>query len=352
MADVPDGYSLFRADLEHMASEARGIWHDLSGASILITGGTGFFGMWLAEGLLWANAALGLGLTVTLLSRDGAAFLAGRGSHLRGHGALGVISGDVASFDPGARRFTHIVHAAVAAPHGHVAQHHIETALAGTARIVRLAADHGCEAVLLTSSGAVYRHPDPPAAGRDVEGPSGRQDYTGFRPAYAEAKRMAETMLAAGGEQYGFRCAIARCFAFAGAYLPLDGGLALGNFIRDALTGRDIVVAGDGTPLRSYLYAADLVVWLMTILTRGEDCRPYNVGGADTVSIAGLAREVAAAAGGGTQVIVQGRLAPGAAPDVYLPDLRRATAELGLRAAIDLPDAIRRTLAWYRARPA
>lgn len=352
MADPPEGYSLFRADLDHMASEARGVWHDLSGASILITGGTGFFGMWLTEGLLWANAALDLGLTVTLLSRDGAAFLAGRGRHLRSHAALDVISGDIGSFDPGGRRFTHIVHAAVAAPHSHLAQHHVETALAGTARIVRLAADHRSEAVLLTSSGAVYRHLDPPAADRDVEGPSGRRDYTGFRPVYAEAKRMAETMLAAGGERHGFRCAIARCFAFAGAYLPLDGGLALGNFIRDALAGRDIVVAGDGTPLRSYLHAADLVVWLVTILTRGEDCRPYNVGGADAVSIADLAREVAAAAGGGTKVIVQGRPVPGAAPDVYLPDLRRTTAELGLRVAIGLPDAIGRTLAWYRARPA
>lgn len=347
---TPAGFSLSRQDLDHISGGIAPLRDALAGASILITGGTGFFGMWLVEGLLWAEAAHALGLRLAILSRDGDRFLSGRGSHLRGQSNLTVLTGDVASFEDGGRRFTHIIHAANEGDTGHSAVRHLDAALGGTRRIIELAAAHGTEAVLLTSSGAVYRPVDPPSPGPSVEGPAGPGDYTAYRAVYAETKRMMETMIAAGSERYGFRATIARCFAFTGAWLPLDGGLAMGNFIRDALAGRDIVVAGDGTAIRSYLYGADLAIWLLTVLVRGEGCRPYNVGGAEGISIADLARLVSAAAGRPDGVVVRTPASPGGARDIYLPDLTRTTEELGLQATIDIRQAVHRTLDWYRTR--
>jgi len=347
---TPEGFSLFRRDLEHIAVSVAPLGDALADASVLITGGTGFFGMWLAEGLLWADRAHRLGLRVVVLSRDAERFLGGRGRHLRGQPNLSVLSGDIASFDPGGHRFTHIIHAANEGDAGHSASRHLDAALGGTGHIVDLAAAHGTKAVLLTSSGAVYRPMDPPSPGASAEGPAGAADYTAYRPVYAEAKRMMETLLAAGSERHGFRAAIARCFAFTGAYLPLDGGLAMGNFIRDALAGRDIALAGDGTAVRSYLYGADLVTWLLTVLVHGESCRPYNVGGAEAVSVADLARVVSAQAGRPVDVTIRRPANPGAPKDTYLPDLTRAMGELGLGVSVDLREAVRRTLDWYRAR--
>ena len=124
----------------------------------------------------------------------------------------------------------------------------------------------------------------------------------------------------------------------------------MGNFIRDALAGRDIVIAGDGTAMRSYLYGTDLAIWLLTVLVRGRTCRPYNVGGAEAVSIAELARLVSAEAGRPDEVLVRTPARPGAPRDIYLPDLSRTTGELGLRVTVDLRQAVKSTLDWYAER--
>jgi len=130
------------------------------------------------------------------------------------------------------------------------------------------------------------------------------------------------------------------------------GALMGGNFIGDDLKGGPIQVKGDGTPLRSYLYAADLAVWLWTILLRGESCRPYNVGASEAISIAELAQTVAECVTPRSKVVFQQVPQPGLLPARYVPATERARAELGLTAVIPIPEAIRRTAEWARLRPA
>jgi dTDP-glucose 4,6-dehydratase len=147
---------------------------------------------------------------------------------------------------------------------------------------------------------------------------------------------------------YGFDALIARLFAFVGPYLPLDANYAVGNFIRDALAGGPVRIEGDGAPYRSYLYAADLAIWLWTILFRGASARPYNVGSPEAFSIADLAARVTAQIAPGAPIQIARPPAPGAPPSRYVPDMRRAETELGLRVWIPLEEGIRRTGEWRR----
>jgi dTDP-glucose 4,6-dehydratase len=126
----------------------------------------------------------------------------------------------------------------------------------------------------------------------------------------------------------------------------LDNHFAVGNFIRDALLGGPIRVAGDGTPYRSYLYAADLAIWLWWILLRGESCRPYNVGSEESISIGDLARTVAGLCQPEASVLVAQEAVPGRPVERYVPSTQRARGELGFQERVGLRDAIERTMAW------
>jgi nucleoside-diphosphate-sugar epimerase len=169
----------------------------------------------------------------------------------------------------------------------------------------------------------------------------------GTTRAYAEAKRQCEALCTSFACEHGFEAKIARGFAFLGPYLPLDTHLAAGNFLRDALRGGPVIVQGDGTAVRSYLYGADLTVWLWTILFRGAAGRAWNVGSDAPVSIGDLARAVAEACEPPVTVKLLGQARPDAPADFYVPDISRARRELGLDVLIPLPEAIRRTLRWH-----
>jgi dTDP-glucose 4,6-dehydratase len=137
-----------------------------------------------------------------------------------------------------------------------------------------------------------------------------------------------------------------------GPYLALDDKFAIGNFIRDGLQGGPIRVLGDGSQVRSYMYGAELAVWLWTILVRGAAGRAYNVGSEEAVSIGDAAHAVAQRFAPTPVVSILGTSVPGQAPSRYVPDTGRARGELGLRSKIDLGEALTRTVRWHAGRSA
>jgi nucleoside-diphosphate-sugar epimerase len=340
------------ADLEEIASNTAGLWGELRGQNLFITGGTGFFGCWLVESFCFINRLLALNAHATILTRNPGAF-AEKCPHLASDDAITLQHGDVRSFEFPAGEYRYIIHAATEATAKQASDRPLEmfsSIIAGTEHTFEFAATHGTRKFLLTSSGAVYGK-QPADITHVPESYQGAPDSLDAASVYSEGKRAAELLSAIYGANSSIQCKIARCWAFCGPYLPLDQHFAIGNFIADALAGRAIQIQGDGTPRRSYLYAADLAIWLWTMLFRAPALVPINVGSTQDVSILELAETVGRTLSPQTQIRIAKPATPGAVPKRYVPSVDRALEMLGLRQTIGLEECIRRTAEWHRKKP-
>jgi nucleoside-diphosphate-sugar epimerase len=332
-------------ELESLIASEQSLFERLSSASFLMTGATGWFGVWLLDSLCAADDMLGLGLRITAVSRDPLRFL-GRFPTFADDPRISWIKSDVRQFEFGRENFTHIIHGAADSAQPRGAQGVAEsfgTIVQGTERVLE-AAGSGCRGFLLISSGAVY---GPNSTGQIafVESEAGGPDSASVKNAYAEGKRAAE-MMAAIRALRGAPISIARCFAFVGPHMPFDSHFAIGNFIADAVAGREIRVRSDGRPLRSYLYMTDLVRALLIILNRGSAGAAYNVGSEVAISIEQLAHTVNRVVGG-RGVSIGGT--PTHGTEHYVPNTTRLRLELNFEPIVTLETAISRTAAWYRA---
>jgi dTDP-glucose 4,6-dehydratase len=215
----------------------------------------------------------------------------------------------------------------------------------GTAKVLELSQQCSAKKFLFTSSGAVYGK-QPPEITHLPEDYTGAPLTTDSTSAYGQGKRASEFLCATTATS-GFEVKIARCFAFVGPRLPLNSNFAIGNFIRDALRGNSIHIMGDGTPYRSYLYAADLAIWLWTILFKGQSCYPYNVGSENDLSIGELAKIVSEIIAPNLSIEIAKERIRNMPAERYVPMVQRAKNELGLQEFIKLPEAIQRTARWY-----
>ena len=335
-------------DLDAVLTATAPLWEEMRNCQVFITGGTGFFGCWLLETFCHINRVLALNARAAVLTRSPAAFAA-KAPHLAFDPNVILLSGDVRSFPlpPGAFRF--VIHAATEASARQAAEAPLDmltTILAGTQRVLEFAASHGTSRFLLTSSGAVYGG-QPSNITHLSESYTGAPDPLNAVNVYAEGKRASELMCALFHKTAGIECAIARCWAFCGPHLPLDAHFAIGNFIGDALAGRPIRIAGDGTARRSYLYGSDLAIWLWTMLFRAPPLVPINVGSSSDVSILELAQAVASVLNPRADIQIAAQSLPGAAPSRYVPCVERAQQLLGLKETVKLHETIDRTGAWY-----
>jgi nucleoside-diphosphate-sugar epimerase len=334
-------------DLNYILENTESIWRELNNQRIFLTGGTGLFGTWLLETFAWANKNLALNLSVVILTRDKNNF-AKKAPHLVNNPMFEFIMGDVRDYAFPSGHFSHVIHAATEASaklNLENPQLMLETVLQGTRHTLDCAAAIKAKKFLFVSSGAVYGK-QPSTIECVAEDYSGKPDSAS---AYALGKSAAEQECLLHAKQNQYEMKIARCFAFVGPHLPLDTHFAIGNFIRDGLLGKPLHVNGDGTPYRSYLYMADLVIWLLHILCHGESGDVYNVGSDESISIAELANRVASCFNPRPAVNIATIADPQKLPERYVPSVQKVKTNLHLSEGIPLTDAILKTIAWYQA---
>jgi dTDP-glucose 4,6-dehydratase len=340
-------------DLDLVLSLTPDFWSRFGGARLFMTGGTGFIGTWLLQVLQRANDRLGSRIELVVLSRDPECARK-KYPYVFNRPDTTLVAGDVSHFVAPVGSLDLCLHAAtdVGDPRKAVDPLKVfDSIVLGTRRVLDLAHANGASRFLLTSSGAVYGS-QPTNLERIAETYSGAPDPLQPNFAYGNGKRAAEWVTCAHvgqASQTGFDASVARIFALIGPGLPLNGPFAAGNFVRDALAGQAIRIHGDGRPLRSYLYMADLCVWLLRILDAGAAGQAYNVGSENAVSIAALAQQVVVAAGTDSPIRVQMPNMTDSLAQRYVPDTRKARQELGLAEYTPLNIALLKTIQWSRS---
>jgi dTDP-glucose 4,6-dehydratase len=199
--------------------------------------------------------------------------------------------------------------------------------------------------LLFTSSGAVYGNISAVPNGIPEDFPTPKVGQSHFTDsAYAEGKRVAESLLIESTLKGKCLGLIARLFAFSGPSLPRDRHFAIGNFVRDAVQQQKIVVRSSGQSIRSYLDETDMAEWLIRILKSGDPLDVFHVGSERAISIRSLAELVAsrytAVTSNHTDVEILGQSSPLDGVDFYVPSTHYTRKKLSLIEKMSLENSI------------
>ena len=176
----------------------------------------------------------------------------------------------------------------------------------------------------------------------------GNVNPVGPRGVYDEAKRFAEALTMAYRRTHSVDTAIVRIFNTFGPRMRPNDGRAIPTFIRQALNGEPITVAGDGSQTRSICYVDDLVDGILRLL-HSDLVGPMNIGNPHEVSMLQLAEWIRDLCSASSEIAFMPR--PEDDPMVRQPDITLARTSLGWRPTVSIEDGLRRTIAWFRGHP-
>lgn len=355
---------IVQEDLLYISHNLEDELKQLSGKKLLITGGAGFLGYYLVQGILFWNDHADKDQKVQVTVFDN--FIRGVPEwliNLRDNYNLNLVEHNVIHpLPPQVEDFDYIIHAAGIASPTYYRAHPIETMDANIIglrnlldyALIRKKMKKPIEGFLFFSSSEIYGDPDPyniPTA----ETYRGNVSCTGPRACYDESKRYGETLCVNFSQQYNIPVKTARPFNNYGPGLKITDRRVIPDFARDIFAGKDIVMLSDGTPKRTFCYVADAVIGYYKILVRGLTGEAYNIGvEGPEISIAELADRIVITAHDlfdyNGKVIHQSSSQQDYLvdnPNRRCPRITKAITQLGYNPSITIDEGLRRSLTWY-----
>ena len=315
---------------------------------ILVTGGTGFIGVWIAELITFLNKNYQFNTRLILLSRR-ANSLSLTAPHLANLKNVTLIEKDILMAVDIPSEVNWIIHAAGTPDnriHASEPLRTMNTIINGTDTILSACTRlPNLQKFLNISSGLVYGV-QPWETNKIPESFRGVAEFSSINSAYVESKRVAETICAVYRNQHRLPITNARPFAFIGPHQLLDRPWAINNFIRDALLGENIRILGDGNTIRSYMYPSDMAFWLINCLLHGSVGASYNIGNPVGISLYQLALKIADNVHPRPKIVSRLSEDNVANTSKLIPDTTLAERSFSLKLTVDLDTAIKRTILW------
>lgn len=324
--------------------------HDLSALkdqSVLVTGGTGFMGKWIAEMVNYINKTQDLNIKLYLSGRDIQRFK-DEVPHLAALPFIHLIEQDVRNIHDLNADINYIIHAAGSPDNrDHVSQplKTIETFYKGTQAVLDAATRlPDLKKIVHISSHQVYGKNESEAFINEQF--AGKSDPNTISNLYAEAKRVAETLCSVYRTNFRLPILTVRPFAFIGPYHDLEKPWAINNFIRDGLLGGPIRILGNGSTIRSYLYASDMAFWILSSLVKGQVGESYNLGSKEAVSLDDLAKKIRDSINRSIEIVSKSSKENYTQLSRLVPDTTKIVKHLNVAETSSLDESISRTIVW------
>ena len=326
-------------------------WQKLAGKTVLIAGATGYVPQNFVHGLLRRNDLYHEGIKVIALCRSKARMQERFGEYL-GRDDFHVLLQDVCeplSFDG---RLDFIIQAA--SPAGikdryrdYLATWHAN--VTGSENLLSAAQEHNADFLLLSSVDVYGRMEDDRRLEEEM---TGLLDPLEPRNIYSCAKRAAETMCMA-YSLAGVNCRIVRPFQILGGGIPLEDGRLHADFINQMLHGDTIMLKGDGTPKRTFMYVTDAIIGMLTVMLEGKPGQAYNLVWEDNEATVLELAQIMAGQAEGRKIRIEYNMETRKHDPAVTKTISKVCGSsgkirgLGWKAKVSLAEAARRMLTYY-----
>ena len=328
-------------------------WDALRNSSFVITGATGLIGSLIVKYLLYANRTMNFGAKIYAVVRN--VEKADKIFAEEKTDALTYVVADLTKEKVNCEGdCDYIVHAAavtaskvmVSDPVGTIC-----TSIDGTEKMLQLAVEKKAKAFIYISSMEIYGQPT--VGGKTAEKDLGYVDIENVRSCYPEGKRMCECLCTAYAAQYGVNVISARLAQTFGAGILPTENRVFAQFARSVMRGENIVLHTTGESEGNYVYTADAIAAIMTLLVKGKAGEAYNIANEDShITIRNMAELVAREiAGEKIQVVIdipEDSVSLGYAPPVKMWLYASKMRELGWKPEIGLVEAYKRMICWMK----
>ena len=328
-------------------------WDALRNSSFVITGATGLIGSLIVKYLLYANRTMNFGANIYAVVRN--VEKADKIFAEEKTDALTYVVADLTKEKVNCEGdCDYIVHAAavtaskvmVSDPVGTIC-----TSIDGTEKMLQLAVEKKAKAFIYISSMEIYGQPT--VGGKTAEKDLGYVDIENVRSCYPEGKRMCECLCTAYAAQYGVNVISARLAQTFGAGILPTEYRVFAQFARSVMRGENIVLHTTGESEGNYVYTADAIAAIMTLLVKGKAGKAYNIANEDShITIRNMAELVAREiAGEKIQVVIdipEDSVSLGYAPPVKMWLDASKMRELGWKPEIGLVEAYKRMICWMK----
>ncbi len=332
-----------KVDLEYIVGKLSDFEiNKLNNSSILVTGASGFFGKNIMEFLIY--------LKITALTRNITNFRV-KFPILDQINFIKLVESHIGDLNSNIEdKFNFIIHAACDTDPDGLKNYPIEFLkenYLGIESILEIAKRSDTCSLLYLSSGAVYGVQNADILCMD-ENSATAPNINNIGSVYGESKRLGEMLCTIYAKQHNLKINIARCFSLVGPHMNFEGHYAIGNFIKNIADKEDIILKSKNEVFRSYLYSADLVIWIIKILLSDRKNEVYNVGSTRDITVKDLAKLVKQTLNSESNIIFkEGEVFNTTSSNRYVPSNSKIKGHLKVEEWTSLEEAIKKTYLWY-----